>query len=58
MPQLDWQSHLRWARHAQRSCPGVGLKFQQQLDMPTIRLHIMDEIKTMIEQTDITTDAL
>lgn len=61
MPQLDWQSHLRWASQQAEIAqlpkdidPTLtwALKIQQQLDMPTIRLRIVGEIKTMIQQTE------
>lgn len=61
MPQLDWQSHLRWARQQATSSqlpkdidPTLTWTFdtQQNLDMVTIRRKVIDEIKTMITQQD------
>ena len=61
MPQLDWQSHLRWARQqaylAQTPKPidptlNWALDIQKHLDMPTIRTKVIDEIQTMIQQQE------
>jgi len=61
MPQLDWQSHLRWARQqahlAQLPKPidptlNWSLDMQKHLDMPTIRKKVIDEIQTMIRQQE------
>ena len=61
MPQLDWQSHLRWARQqahlAQTPKPidptlNWALDIQKHLDMPTIRTKVINEIQTMIQQQE------
>ena len=61
MPQLDWQSHLRWARQqahlAQLPKPidptlNWSLDIQRHLDMPTIRKKVIEEIQTMIQQQE------
>ena len=60
MPQLDWQTHLRWAR--QQAYLGRlplpkpidptlrwSKNIQQHLDMQTVRKKVIDEIQTLIQ---------
>ena len=61
MPQLDWQSHLRWARQQAVSAqlpknidPTImwALHIQQDLDMVTIRQKVIEEIQSMITERE------
>ena len=59
MPQLDWQSHLRWARTQAASFynprpidPTLmwAIQIQQKPHMPSIRHSVVQEIQQLIEQ--------
>ena len=59
MPQLDWQSHLRWARTQADSFynprpidPTLlwAIQIQQKLHMPSIRHSVIQEIQQLIQQ--------
>ena len=59
MPQLDWQSHLRWARSQADSFyyprpidPTLmwAIQIQQDLHMPSIRQAVIQDIQHLIQQ--------
>ena len=66
MPQLDWQSHLRWARSQADSFyyprpidPTLmwAIQIQQDLHMPSIRQAVIQDIQQLIQQNrEQTTD--
>ena len=66
MPQLDWQSHLRWARSQADSFyyprpidPTLmwAIQIQQDLHMPSIRQAVIQDIQHLIQQNrEQTTD--